>query len=287
MKELFLAYLYKLRHDLTFRITLFIGGGLALLMTLLYFGISFLLETNMIDGPSMLISSLSPVQNFGLAVPINLITFTVLEFNQGGIRNKIIGGHSKPQIYASIFLNGLVFTFALMIIYALLTFGLGSAFGAIYSAIRPDDMAISAKYADYYLLKMIIIAIVSYISIVSFTVFFSTLFRNVGPTIPVVIIALLVCYLGGSLVSVIAQSEEGLLWAGRIIDPLYAFGANEYIDAQGFYASEEALDSMPIEALLSTGMSNETFVSGIISNLVYTAIFFGGGILIFSKRDIK
>ena len=131
MKELFLSYLYKLRHDITFRITLIIGGGMAILMTLIYLGLGALLgsEKPLISGEMMLLSSLSPTQNFGLAVPINLITFTVLEFNQGSIRNKIIAGHSKAKIYTSLFLNGLIFTIALVGAYVLLSWGLGSIFG--------------------------------------------------------------------------------------------------------------------------------------------------------------
>ena len=283
MKELFLAYLFKLRHDLTFRITLIIGGGLALLMTLLYFGLSFLLEYNMCNGVNMLISSLSPVQNFGLAVPINLITFTVMEFNQGGIRNKIIGGHSKGQIYTSIFLNGLVFTFALMIIYVLLSFGLGSAFGAIFDNVMPNAGSVTARYEDFYILKMIVLACFCYISIVSFTVFFATLFRNIGPAIPVIIIGLLVCYLGATIVSAIAYDNETVLWVGRIVDPLYCISANESATVSAMVATE-TIDPIMLN---SSTVTTETFVSGICSNVFYTALFFGGGILIFSKRDIK
>ena len=36
MKELFVSYLYRVRHDIAFRITLFVGVGLSLLMALLY-----------------------------------------------------------------------------------------------------------------------------------------------------------------------------------------------------------------------------------------------------------
>ena len=138
MGELFIAYLYKLRRDLAFRITLIIGGGLALFTSLLYLGLSFLLESKMVSGAQMFIGSLSPTQNFGLAVPINLITFTVMEFSQGGIRNKIIGGHSKAQVYTSLLLNGLVFTFSLMIIYSLLCLGLGFAFGSLINNMYPE-----------------------------------------------------------------------------------------------------------------------------------------------------
>ena len=39
MVDLFRAFFFKLRKDLTFRITLIVGGGVAILMMLLYMAI--------------------------------------------------------------------------------------------------------------------------------------------------------------------------------------------------------------------------------------------------------
>lgn len=292
MKRLFLAYLFKLRHDLAFRITLIIGGGLALFLTLIYVGMSFLMESLMVSGASMYISSLSPTSNFGLAVPINLITFTIMEFNQGGIRNKIIGGHSKPTIYTSLVLNGLMFTFTLMIVYCLLCLGLGAGFGALLAHFNPDwqnvgsisitSLSMTRGYADGYFLKITVLAIMVYISIVSFTVFFATLFRNIGPTIPVVMIALIFLSLASTIISLVGVDNEGVLWAGRILDPLYCVSASE-AEVIGHEINEYGMEMDVYGSTVFT----ETLVSGICSNLVYAALFYGGGLLIFSKRDIK
>ena len=107
MWNLFKAFIFKLRKDLTFRITLIVGAGVAILLTVIYLfidlaaknlvgeaGYKFLFAT----GQNLFINSFSPAQNFGIAIPVNLITFTVLEFTQGTIRNKIIAGNSKPKI---------------------------------------------------------------------------------------------------------------------------------------------------------------------------------------------
>ncbi len=300
MKNLFISYLYKLRHDLAFKITLIIGGGLALFLTLIYFLLSMLIKVNMLDGPSMLISSLSPGSNFGLAVPINLITFTVLEFNHGSIRNKIISGHSKANVYTSLFLNGLVFTFALMIVYTLLCFGLGSLFGVVtknilegmkndeivrtgYSEIMPESMSV---YGGMYIFKTIVLAVFCYISIVSFTIFFSTLFRNIGPSIPVVILVLVFASSLIPIVLIIGDRNEGLIWAFRIIDPLFCLGAGESeVVGQTIVMSP---DGMPIiQDITEPTITNETFISGICSNVFYAAAFYLGGLFIFKKRDVK
>ena len=195
MLRLFKAFLFKLKKDLTFRITLIIGGGIAIFMALLYFGIEKAIDiegAKMINGPSMLINSMSPVQNFGIAIPVNLITFTCLEFSQGTIRNKIIAGHSKARIYVSIFLSGLVFAFLVLGAYLALCTALGSLFGGF----NLDDVifngTVNGMFSVKYILQMLLVCFVSYISVVSFTVFFSTLFRQIGPAIPVVMIGLMI-----------------------------------------------------------------------------------------------
>jgi len=300
MKNLFVSYLYKLRHDLAFKITLIIGGGLAVLLTGIYFLLSLLIKVNAIDGPTMIISALSPGSNFGLAVPVNLITFTVLEFNQGSIRNKIIAGHSKANVYTSLILNGLVFTFVLMIAYVLLCFGLGSLFSVITKNIlegmRSDEIArtgyseiipeISSAYSGMYIFKMIVLAVFCYISIVSFTIFFSTLFRNIGPSIPVVILVLVFASSLAPIVVMVGDRNEGLLWAFRIIDPLFCLGANESeVVGQTISLSPEGVPV--VYNVTEPTVTNETFISGICSNVFYAAAFYVGGLFIFKKRDVK
>ena len=133
MVRLFKAFWYKLFRDLTFRITLIIGVGIAFLMTGLY----VLMEKTgqstvpfgICTGQSMLTIAMNPAEGFGYSVPINVCTFIVLEFTSGTIRNKIVAGNSKFKIYASLFVSGLVFAISLIAIYAGLCFGLGCAIG--------------------------------------------------------------------------------------------------------------------------------------------------------------
>ena len=103
MARLMRAFFYRISKDITFKITLIVGAGMAVFMTLLYLILQSAIGdgVKMLSGQGMLISSFSPAQNFGIAIPINLISFIYLEFSQGSIRNKIIAGHSKVKIYAS------------------------------------------------------------------------------------------------------------------------------------------------------------------------------------------
>ena len=303
MKNLFVSYLYKLRHDLAFKITLIIGGGLALFLTLIFFAISFIRFDdslfNAVNGQSLLISSLSPGNNFGLAVAVNLITFVVLEFSQGSIRNKIIAGHPKTNVYTSLIINGLVFTFALMVVYASLCFGLGSLFGQIAKAIlesmKNDEIAkngyslifpdVVYSYSGEYVAKYVVIAIFCYVSIVSFTIFFAALFRNIGPSIPVVILFLVFMSSLAPLITLFLDGNETLLWIIRILDPFFGLSANEQkVVGQTIVF----VDGYPeIRDLTEPTITNETFISGICSNVVYAALFYVGGLFIFKKRDVK
>ena len=289
MGRLFKAFFFKLSRDLTFRIVLIIGAGIAFFVTALYLLIDLGLDglagesIKFLTGPNMLLTSLNPVDNFGLAIPICLITFTCLEFSQGTIRNKIIAGHSKFQIYASLVLSGLVLTFALLLVYTGICTLIGIVFGGfdLSNPIIILTLSITGAYAEpLYIIQMLIIAVVVYIAIVSYTVFFAALFRNIGPCIPVVIIVLMMLSLGGSIVAMIGEVLESdtLVNIVKVIDPLYVIsgGGTDFT-----YIIEN--DSAKQYVSLETG----AFVANIINNLVYATVFFVGGALIFAKRDVK
>ncbi len=277
MLRLFKAFIFKISRDLTFRITLIIGVGIAVFMALLYALLDFYMDlegVKMLTGQGMLVNSMSPVQNYGIAIPVNLISFTCVEFTQGTIRNKIIAGHSKAKIYASLFLSGLIFAFLLLGVYL----GICTALGSIFGGFDLDTVTMVGTgygmFSAKYILQMVLACVVTYISIVSFTIFFATLFRSIGPSIPVVMILLMICYLGASIVSAMALLEmpglDAIINAMKVINPLYALGCSPSKDGDGRFFLE-----------------NDVVISAVINNLVYATIFFIGGLFVFKKRDVK
>ena len=83
MGNLLKAFFFKLKSDLAFRITLFVGVGLAIFMTALFGIIDYLaLKTadpgdvviRFCTGQCLFAFSLVPTSNYGLAIPINLMT---------------------------------------------------------------------------------------------------------------------------------------------------------------------------------------------------------------------
>lgn len=281
MGRLFKAFLFKLTRDLTFRITLIIGAGFALLISGLFLAMDLMTQAvessdRLLTGENMLSISLIPAQTYSLAVPINVAIFVCLEFTQGSIRNKIIAGNSKFNIYLSLFLSGLFFCFALMGVYVLLCFGIGCIFGGF----DPNGSYFmnGLNFTPEYLIKLLIGSIFVYISIVSFTIFIATTLRNVGPCIPIIIVLLLILsYIAPIITSIntlLGEDAEGLVWFMRIVDPLYC-------------TSESTFTINDDTRQIQMNILNETFISGICSNIFYAAIFFGFGALEFTKRDVK
>lgn len=285
MLRLFKAFLFRLKRDLTFRITLFIGIGLAVFMTIIYLALESWMKMDginikLLTGESMLISSLSPAQNFGVAIPVNLISFTIIEFTHGTIRNKIIAGNSKGKIYASLFLSGLIFSLVLIIIYA----GLCTLLGTIFGGFNPEN-AISATtittggatISSSYVVRIIIASLVSYVSITSFAVLIATLTRQIGGAIPIVIIGILFFYFAGTIVAAFKDIDSmgSLVTIVRVIDPLYALSETTTIPS-----SQDPNVQIQI-------MRDDTFYIAIANNLVYATLFFVLGLVVFRKRDVK
>lgn len=276
MKDLFRAFFFKLRKDLTFRITLIVGAGLAVLLMVIFLLIEKFvpdIKGQICTGQTMYLVSFAPTSNFGLAIPINLVTFTVLEFTHGVIRNKIVAGNSKFKIYLGLFLSGLVFALSLLLVYA----GLCTLLGTICGGFDPNGFALSGlsasgigKVSPEFLGKTLLVAIVVYISITAFTIFVSTLLRNVGPSIPLIMVPLMFLAIAGPILIT--------------VNPDIAMTLNYLSPLQVLINPSFANNGSGIPQLV---ISNEALVATIVSNLLYTGLFFGFGSLIFVKRDVK
>ena len=281
MGKLFKAFFFKLSKDLTFRITLIIGLALAVILSLIYFGIDVLssvdegsIQHNMCTGQSMFFNSISPAQNFGIAIPVNLISFTVLEFTQGTIRNKVITGNSKTKIYFALFLSGLIFTLTLLIAYVGLCVALGSIFGGFdINGTIIGSSSLGGQIDATYFVRMLVVTLLVYLSITSFTIFFATLFRSIGPCIPVVIVMIMMCYFSGMIASLMKDVEGTQVFVNvmKYINPMYALNDASILDS--------------LKGTLT--MTNDTFIAAIVNNSIYTTAFLLGGWLLFRKRDIK
>lgn len=262
------ASLFKLVKDWTFRITMMIGVGLAVLLIGIQAGIGQL------NGQSMFLAAVSPSQNFGLTVPINLVVFTVSEFTFGTIRNKVIAGHSKFKIYTGLFLTGLVFTFSLMIVYMGVIVGLSSAIGGFNADIIGGGRFIGA-YLGYFL--------ASYVFVTALSIFVGALMRNIGASISLSVVTLVLLGMIPLIITLATASSDFTpanmqMW----INPLYMIG---------FYSNSASIFNFlqKLGADVSTlyYQSGQMIAAGLITPIYWAAIFFFGGAFIFTRRDLK
>ena len=323
MSRLLKAFFYKISKDITFRITLIVGAGVAIFMILLYLLLDLFLDTEgmkMLTGQSMLVNSFSPAQNFGISIPINVVSFVILEFTQGTIRNKIIAGHSKFKIYASLYLSGLVLAFALLLMYV----GVCTVFGAIIGGfdLNTSTMVgtgIGAKVSAEFIVKYVILALLAYTSIVSFAVFIAALFRSMGPCIPLVMLGIFGLYFLAVIFSTVLMTTESIVTSSQqtIVeanlalaeetdpDKIQAYNLSIELANQTIETYKPTVDNLhnvenvikcvdPLYAISSPDIKggvatidNYTFFTGLGANLVYAVAFFVGGACLFKKRDVK
>lgn len=304
MGNIFKAFFFKLKKDISFRIIGIIGLAVAVLLPTILFlidlGISQLNDDGKIihmlcTGQSLLVSSWSPTQNFGLAIPITLITLTVLEFTHGTIRNKVISGYSKTKIYLGLYFTGLLYTLAIISLYVLVCFGLGCAYGGfnpkgeLFSLSSLSGGTITPEF----LWKVIVLSLLAYTVIATVTIFFSTLFRNIGPTIPVVIILVVICAGMASIsqvLSLFGSDSEGAESMAKLLS-----GIGKFLKAINPVHSILVFDTTTTTEVVNEelnytttiGISWSSFWTQVTNNLIYIAAFFTGGLLLFKKRDIK
>ena len=284
MADLFKAFFFKLRKDLTFRITLIVGGGVAILMMLLYMAIDGGGGHVYCSGNNLFVTSFNPAQNFGLAIPINLITFTVTEFGFGIIRNKIVAGNSKLKIYLSLFLTGIVFSLSLLFAYV----GLSTLLGTIVGGFDPNGRAIlgltgigfSFVSGDF-LWKFLIANIFVYITFTAVIIFFSCLLRNVGPCIPITILFPILLCTVLPIISQIPDVRDSVGDALIYLNPFQVIGNPETTLVIKDYPNIGEMWEYHYS------ITNTQMIGTTICNVVWTLLFTGFGTLIFVKRDVK
>ena len=263
MFKLFKASLYKLFREKTFLITMIIGTGLAILLPLLY----KLLD--LVSGQTMLFASVAPGSNFGLTVPINLSVLIVAEFTTGTLRNKIIAGYRKSLIYLSLLLSGIIFTLIMMVYYVGLSVLMGTILGGF------DATAVGG--ADV-IVPFIFITITSYILVASFSTLIASNIRNIGGSLPILIVVLTFLSLIPLFteISAFSMSEEEF---NRLFVTLSwtvpMFTLNSLSGAIGGATAPEQ------------ELWNQMKIAGIISPLIYSAIFVTLGTIFFKIRDVK
>ena len=245
--------LYKLFIDRPFRVTMIIGLILALGLTFLYNA-----TDSGVTGSFMLVMTGSPTNNFGVAIPINLVTFIIGEYTYGTIRNKIIAGNRRSNIYISLLISNIIFSLLLIIGYSGLSVILGTILGG-WGSIDPKDVW-----------SYIAITVLVYILLASLATLMATLIRHQGLAITATVLVIF----SGFITAMIYFSVNG----GH-------FNDNDYLLFAMNPLSYHALSSLIITNFFLSPFKALPWCA--LSCVGYSALFIGLGLYFFNRFDVK
>ena len=207
MKNLLRSDFYRARKDKVLFIGLMVTIGLVILQVLLTKGIYVLAKSEMGDGVEMMLaaSGLSYWSNgvsimgntAQMIVPIFVTIFVVKEFNDRTIRNKLIVGYSRSQIYFSIIIVHVVVSLVYMAAAALV----GLIFGTIFFGFGAAKGISVGNVIGVMLIGFVLQFILSYI-LLGFSIIFAINKQSLvlGILLPIVI---------GAIISLVSSFATG------------------------------------------------------------------------------
>ena len=232
MRDLFFTDLKRILKDKLFLVTCIIAGALALVNPLLYkvlfsalsleemgdmsaFGIG-------VSAKSMFFSAFLPGDNLGLIMPLLIAIIICKDFSQGTVRNKIIAGKERTQIFFSHFFAATLTMCALMLLHALLTLGISLCLFEYQAApFAMTDLG--------YLLVSILFELLVYVCIAAIVCFVCVFAKNMGLCI--------LTYLGFSMLCSLVGAGVQVAFALTNPESKVLYGVLEFFNNVNLYTS--------------------------------------------------
>ena len=275
MTDLLRADLRRSVKDKLFLVLCIIGGVFALIIPLLYKGIFMLLGFDQemiellsemglgINAKSMLFSSFSLGNNFGLMLPIFVTIIICKDFGGGTIRNKIISGKSRASIYFSMLITTAILVCGFIFAHAILTM--------LVSLIFFDYQPTAFTMSDFgYLMASLGMELLIYFMVSAIITFFIVNMKRAGLSIVMYFVVYFVMTVVGSIIGAVYM----------FADPDSAFhGFLEFLNASNAFTT----------TAIGTGMSYalKDILYLVLPNAALCALIVGLGYLTFRKKDIK
>ena len=286
MAGLIKADFYRIFKDKLFLILLIIAGAMALVYPLIYFGtFYFLAEASNTDvreqssSIGLALTMFAPFSNFGLLLSIFMIIILYKDFSNGTIRNKIIMGKSREQVFFADLFVSIIFVVGVVFAYVLLTF--------CFSCIFFKTGFTVENVGDYFV--RLLLELFGWVVLASMMNFFVNAMKNVGLGIMLFIMVGLVFTFGGSIISATATSLE---MVDRTNYESTVYVLKLLTDLNFIYSMTSTVPGESgIFAIL--GVSGETKLEAVfylryfISIVVFASASVGFGYLIFRNRDLK
>ncbi len=211
MFELLKVDLKRFVKDKLFLVICIVAGAFVLFTPLLYKGLFMLIEAEdmlgmVINAKTLLFAAFSPSSDMGLILPILVALVLCKDFGQGTVRNKIICGKSRSEIFFSMLLTCTIVTCGVMFAYGILIL--------CVSLTVFDYQSTPFTASDFgYLLLSLGFEILVYVFLSSLICFFIVFMKNAGLAIVMYFAVNFLFVIVGGIVSV----------AGMAVDPANTF----------------------------------------------------------------
>lgn len=181
----------RVLKDKLFMIVCFIGLGFALFTPLLYkslfssLGVEEAIDI-LFSAKGILFNCFSLTNNFGLILPIFISIILLKDFSNGTIRNKIINGHKRSNIFLSTFI-----VCSTVFCGLILAYGLTSFFFALILGFNYSDNISFGNDLGYFFLSLLFICLI-YIFISAYISWLTVSTKSVGLTIVLYFVTIIV-----------------------------------------------------------------------------------------------
>ena len=266
MCNLLKADLYRIVRSKLAIVSIILSASLPFIIVLLYYGVAKGTEMLMPEGSgaelvngmfnarSLIISSFSLTDNFGLVIPIFSAIFVTKDLTNGTLRNKIISGHNRKKIYFSHLITSIIYNALIIIVYALFT----SLFAFIFFDYGREINAQEIKSIIF----IIILGIMGFVFVATISTCLSLILNS---SILAIVLTVVISIVFSFICMIISLTDYEKFKYIIYFIPFFVNGSTLTIN----------------EA------TNVLFIEGMLSCLTFGVINTVLGIIIFSKKDLK
>ena len=276
MNKLLASDLKRIFKDKIFIIACVVGICFALMTPLVLFVLTILIKIfNLTEleflkesfmGKTVFFTSFNPGNNFGIILPILISAIILKDFSYGTIRNKVITGYSRTQIFFSYFFATFIVLFSMILMYALISLATSLLFNPYQSE--------PFSYKDIiYFIVSIVFLIIAYLVIASIITFIGVLVKNIALSI--------VVYIGVALaLSALASILQIAIPTLMMLEKQFIVDILTFINNCNVYST--------IISLIGIGNYYELVdvLYLTIPPLFGMSLFVGLGLLLMNKRDL-
>ena len=276
MAKLLKVDLKRIFKDKLLLVVAIIGVVLALTTPLIYKFIYLFIgadDTGLLGSllsiKTMFYSSFSLSNNIGFIIPVFLLIIMSKDFSYGTIRNKIISGSSRTNVFLSMFISCSIVIVLAMLAYAALN-------GLLTVALFSNEMAPITKEGVLYFVLSILFEILIYIFIAALLSFINVFAKNAG----LKIILYVALAFGLIMIYSIVQVAMSVLIINGTENQLLMDLLEALLKLNVFYSNAGIIGA--VDKYIA-----EDIIYILVSTILGTGLFVFLGIVSMNKKDIK